>query len=118
MKIHYDFEEFNAHQVRILKEIIASIKFELENLGLDEPKVKESTFDIAFSMTAIIDSSRVMELNGHDVLPFLGFRALLEDEEVLLANESGSYMHELCSAVVERMFADGSEVVDVGDAVN
>lgn len=103
MKIAMDDNQYEKLQSRVMDEIINTIIAELQSAEIPEEKICELTADLAFSIGAIIDASRVMELDGRPVLPFLSF-ALDEDRKEILVNEDGSYMHDDAYGKVYTLF--------------
>jgi hypothetical protein len=103
MKITIDEKQYEKLQSRVMDEIIDTIVSELQSAGVEEEKICELTADISFSIGTIIDASRVMELDGKPVLPFLTF-ATTEDRSEIIANEDGSYMHDDAYGKVYALF--------------
>jgi hypothetical protein len=105
MRVKKDRDEFDKRQKALIQEVAFSVKERLQEMGLggDRDLVEGLVFDVS----AILDGSREMELDGRPLLPFLTF-ADDRDPEELLAVESGSWMHEICGRVVEEMFEDES----------
>lgn len=104
MKIAMDDNYYAKLQDRVMDEIINTIIAELQSAEIPEEKMCELTADLAFSIGAIIDASRVMELeDGRPVLPFLSF-ALDEDRKEILVDEDGSYMHDDAYGKVYTIF--------------
>ncbi len=68
-------------------------------LGEDQELVESLVFDIA----AIFDGSRDVKSDGEPLRPFITFA---DDRKGgrLIAVEGGSWMHEICSGIVEQMF--------------
>jgi len=93
MKITIDDQQYEKLQARLMDEIIETIVLELQNAGVEEEKICELTADLSFSIGTILDASRIMELEGKSVLPFLAFAADDERSEII-ANDYGSYLHD------------------------
>lgn len=110
MQVSIDSDKFDALQIRLLEEIIRSVAAGLKSAGItEESALSEATGSIVFSIGAIIDGSRVMELDGQPVVPFLAF-ANERGGNDLLAAEGGSWMHEyVFGAVDEILFGDADE---------
>ena len=103
MQIKIDRDEFDKRQRAVIQEIACNVKDLLQEMGLgDDRGLVES---LVFDISAILDGSRVMELDGKPLLPFLTFADEREPKQ-LLAAEGGSWMHEICGGVVEEMFED------------
>lgn len=111
MKINIDTDRFDELQSRVLEELIVSIRDGLREAGItDEDALVEATGNIAFSVAAIIDGSRVMDLDGDEVVPVLTF-ANERNGEDLVAAKGGSWMHEYVFGTVEEIF-EGEEEED------
>lgn len=111
MHISIDTNQFDALQMRVLEEIIGSVASGLKAAGItEESALSEAVENITFSVAAIIDGSRVMELEGKAVVPVLTF-AKEQNGMELIAAEGGSWMHEyVCGAVDDVLFGeDGDE---------
>lgn len=98
-------KEFDKRQSRVLREIIVSIKKELQAAGVPEEHLSDVAGKIAFSVAAVIDSNRVMKLNGQQIFPFLAF-AEDKTRTKFLAEPGGSWMHEYVFGMVDEIFAD------------
>lgn len=106
MKIELNSDRFDELQLRLLKELLTSIRDGLREAGVtDDDALYQATGNIGFSVAAIIDGSRVMEHDGSPVLPFLAF-ANERSGSNLTAAEGGSWMHEYVFGVVDDVFAD------------
>lgn len=103
MKIEKDDDKYDKFQEHILENIVREIKDTLEEKGVDEDLIYDITGDLAFSICAIVDSSRVMEVEGEPVLPFLTF-AKSDKKEELIAMDGGSYMHEMAFGFTDEVF--------------
>lgn len=101
MKVLIDVNQFDALQMRLLEEIIGSVASGLKEAGItDETALAEAVGSIAFSVAAIVDGSRVMELDGQPVVPVLTF-AKEPNGDSLIAAEGGSWMHEYVFGAVD-----------------
>ncbi len=103
MRVKEDHDEFDRHQRALIREIASSAHERLQEMGLGDDK--ELLEGLVFDISAILDGSREMDLDGKPLLPFLTF-ADSRDPKELLAAESGSWMHEICAGVIEEMFDD------------
>jgi len=74
----------------------------------EDQALSDVTGSISFSVAAIIDGSRQMDLDGQLVLPFLAFATERNGDEILAA-EGGSWMHEYVFGVVDAVFADDED---------
>ncbi|MBD2189442.1 hypothetical protein [Pseudanabaena mucicola] len=105
MKIELNPYRFDELQLKILEEIMISIKEGLQIAGVvDKKNLYDSTAEIAFSIATIIDGSRIMELDGKPVVPFLAF-AKEQSSDELVAAEGGSWMHEYVFGLVDEIFS-------------
>lgn len=110
MQISIDTDQVDALQIRVLEEIIRSVAAGLKEAGItDETALSEAVESIVFSVAAIVDGSRVMELEGRGVVPVLTFAKERNGEE-LIAAKGGTWMHEyVCGAVDDVLFGDGDD---------
>ena len=110
MKLNIDYGQFDQMQLRVVEELIISIRNGLKEAGIeDDDVIREATGNIAFSVAEIIDGSRVMELKGQSVVPFLTFVNERNGDELLIV-EGGSWMHEYVFGTVDEVFdAEGDE---------
>lgn len=109
MKITINSDRFDELQLRILEELIGSIRDALEEAGItDAQALREATGSIAFSVAAIIDGSRIMELDGEPVTPVLTFAKEVDGTD-LVGAEGGSWMHEYVFGTVDEVFDNGDE---------
>jgi len=104
MKVEINDEKYDKFQGHILCEIIKSTKEILEEKGVPEELIYDITGDLSFRICAIIDSSAVMEVDGEDVLPFLTFSKSSERRDTVIANDGGSYMHEMIYGFTDEIF--------------
>jgi len=103
-----DCEKFDLLQIRVLDEIARTIKDALHEAGIKQEKIPELTENITFSIAAIVDGSRVMELEGKPVSPVLTFAADEEGTELVSA-EGGSWMHEYAISAVYQLLHEDEE---------
>ena len=103
MRVTTNHDEFDKHQKALIKEIAFSLKERLQEMGLGDDR--DLVQGLVFDVSAILDGSREMEIDGKPLLPFLTFADDRNPKE-LLAAESGSWMHEICGRVVEEIFDD------------
>ena len=96
---------FDRHQLHLIREIIRAIKSDLAGSGISEERLADVTGDIAFSIAAILDGSRVMQTDGKPLIPVLTFA---EDAQrtTLVARPGGSFMHEYVHGTVDEIFDD------------
>jgi hypothetical protein len=110
MQISIDTDQFDALQMRLLEEIILSVASGLKEAGITEDSaLSEAVEKITFSVAAIIDGSRVMELEGRAVVPVLTFAKERNGIE-LIGAEGGSWMHEyVCGTVDDVLFGEDDD---------
>ena len=94
---------FDKRQLALTREIIRAIKSGLSNSGISEEQLADVTGDVAFSIAAIIDGSRVMQVDGRPLIPVLTFA---EDSErtKFIGQPGGSFMHEYVHGTVDDIF--------------
>jgi hypothetical protein len=106
VKIELNSDRFDELQLRVLTELLTSIRDGLRAAGVaDEDVLYEATGKIGFSVASIIDGSRVMEHDGSPVVPFLAF-VNERNGTNLTAAEGGSWMHEYVFGAVDDVFGD------------
>lgn len=104
MKISVDTDRFDELQLRVLEELVAAVRDGLREAGItDDQALYDATGSIAFSIAAIVDGSRVMELDGEPVIPVLTFAKARNGSE-LVGAEGGSWMHEYVFGTVDEVF--------------
>jgi hypothetical protein len=109
MKITIDSTRFDELQLHLLEEIIASVRDGLREAGItDDQALYEATGNISFSIAAIVDGSRIMDLDGDAVVPVLTF-AKQRNGADLVGAEGGSWMHEYVFSAIDDVFADDDE---------
>jgi hypothetical protein len=103
MIIKVDSKEFGKRQMRLIEEIAHDLKSRLEEMGLgaDQELVESLMFDIG----AIIDGSRVMNLDGKQLRPVLMFADDVKGEQ-LISSGDGSWIHEVSGDIVTKIFED------------
>jgi hypothetical protein len=108
MTIKIDEGKFDKCQLRLLEEIARDVKSALEEAGVSAERIQDVTESITFQIAAIVDSSRVMELDGKPLLPFLTF-AEDDKREQLIASPGGSWMHEYACGTVDQIFDEAGD---------
>jgi hypothetical protein len=105
MHLKTDDGAFDRRQLHLIREIIRAIKSDLTRSGIAGERLADVTGDIAFSIAAIIDGSRVMQAEGQPLIPVLTFA---EDAQrtTLVARPGGSFMHEYVHGTVDEVFDD------------
>lgn len=105
MNIIEDYEQFDAMQEALLREIVRSIRTGLGEIGIDPDKAFEATEKISFAIAALIDGSTAVMIDGKRVEPFLTFK---QDEDCLISG-GGSSMHEMAFNVALEVCGDIDE---------
>ena len=93
----------------LIKVMAGDIREMLEQAGLEGAALRQAVEQVTFGVATIVDGSRVMEVDGKPVVPFLTFGVVdadSEDEEVtaLLSSGEPSSMHEYATSVVREIF--------------
>ena len=110
MKLIVDEERFDSLQAHLVAEIVASIRDGLLEAGIkDDQVLYEATGNIAFSVAAIVDGSRIMELDGREVVPVLTFSDERNGDNLISAETGGSWLHEYVFGTVDEVFAAEDE---------
>jgi hypothetical protein len=105
MRVSPDESKFDSLQEYLIGEIVTAIRDGLQEAGIsDDQALYEATGSIAFSIAAIVDGSRIMELEGERVVPVLTFANSRDAEELISASAGGSWMHEYVFATVDEVF--------------
>ena len=109
MQITVDSDRFDQLQLCVLKEIISAIGEELRKSGVTEAHaLNDLTGSIAFSVAAIIDGSRVAELDGQEIFPVLTFSAEHNGSDFIGA-DGGSWMHEYVFGALDEVLSNVGE---------
>lgn len=105
MEITQDESKYDKRQLHLIRELVRVIKSDLAAAGISEEQLADATGDVAFSIAAIIDGSRVMKADGRPLVPVLTFA---EDDrrKKLVAGAGGSFMHEYVHGMVDEVFEE------------
>ena len=115
MKLTIDEDRFDSLQTHLIVEIVTAIRDGLREAGVkDDQALYEATGSIAFSIAAIVDGSRIMELDGKEVVPVLTFARECDGEELISASSGGSWMHEYVFGTVDEVFESEDDESDEG----
>jgi hypothetical protein len=108
MNITENESAFDKCQLALIREIIRAIKSDLADSGIEEDRLADVTGEVAFSVAAILDGSRVMQADGQPLIPMLTFA---EDAErtKLVGRAGGSFMHEYVHGIVDDVFDEDVE---------
>lgn len=116
MKISIDTERYDQLQLRLLEELVVSLRDGLREAGVDDADtLYEATGNLAFAVASIMDGSRVMDLDGADVAPVLTFARERDGEDLVAPPSGGSWMHEYVFGVVDDVFEQGDDELDDDD---
>lgn len=116
MKISIDTERYDQLQLRLLEELVVSLRDGLREAGVDDADtLYEATGNLAFAVASIMDGSRVMDLDGADVAPVLTFARERDGEDLVAPPSGGSWMHEYVFGVVDDVFEQGDDGLEDED---
>ncbi|WP_431095688.1 hypothetical protein [Polaromonas aquatica] len=94
-----DSSAFEAHQRRMLLEILITVRDGFVEAGVKkEKRLRELTENLAFHLACIVDGSRVMNTGAEYVHPVLAFTKGIgkkPDYAELIYSGGGSWMHEI-----------------------
>ncbi len=103
LNIEANQELFDKKQEEFILELAKTIKSTLEEKGVSEDLIYDTTDTLVFNIGALLDGSATAgELNDPSVA-YLAFRKS-ESEEELLISPIGSYIHEIAMPLVENVF--------------
>jgi hypothetical protein len=109
MKVELNPDRFDELHLCVLEELIGAIRTGLAEAGTtDDQALYEATGSIGFAVAAIVDGSRLMQLDGQSVVPFLTFAKERNGAE-LVATEGGSFLHEYVFSKVDEVFSKDEE---------
>lgn len=103
MDITENESAFDKRQLALTREIIRAIKGDLADSGIPEERLADVTGDVAFSIAAIIDGSRVMQADGQPLIPVLTFADDAQRSK-FIGRAGGSFMHEYVHSTVDDIF--------------
>jgi hypothetical protein len=102
MPITKDNAAYDQLHERLLRDMLLAIKDELDEAELDHDEVHELTANIALAISAILDGTSPLSVNGQKMMPFLAFTNEAQRDH-LIVNEQGSYLHEIVDTLFEEM---------------
>ena len=119
MKLTTSENEFDEFQLRLIREIVETVRDGLREAGVtDDQALYEATGNLSFSIAAIVDGSRVMQiepqvigLDAKDVIPVVTFARERDGDELITAG-GGSWMHEYVFGTVDEVFESDDEDSD------
>jgi hypothetical protein len=101
MNIEINLDEFKKRQTALIQLMAIDFRHRLEKMGLGEDQ--ELVEGLVFDICAILDGSREAKVGGKQLLPFITFADDRKGENLVSAG-GGSWMHEICSDVVEKIY--------------
>jgi len=105
MEIVQNKAAYNKRQFELLREIVLVTKKRLEQAGVTKEDSRELTGNIVFSISALLDASRVLKTGDDLFVPVLVF-ADDNDRNKLMAEPGGSWLHEYVIGLVDDIFDD------------
>jgi hypothetical protein len=103
MNIETNRDEFKKRQTALIKLIAFDVRSRLAKMGLGEDQ--ELVEGLVFDICTILDGSREAKIDGKQLLPFITFADDRKGEHLVSAG-GGSWMHEICSGIVEKIYED------------
>lgn len=96
---------FDSKQQALAEAILRAIRSELEGVDAPPELVEQLTGNIGFAVTAILDDSRSIEVEGKALSPVVTF--LINNDELEFGG-GNSWMHEYVYKLLPTVFADAS----------
>lgn len=106
MRQLYNTRMYEEREIRVVEELVRSIRDALAAGGIEGVALRSLTGDISFSVAAIIDGSAHMDLNDDHLVPVLGFAEGRIRDRLLVPNEGGSSLHGLVPGYIEHNLGD------------
>jgi hypothetical protein len=103
LKIEANQEQFDKKQEEFIIELAKTIKSTLEEKGVSEELIYDTTDTLVFNIGALLDGSATAGELDNPTVSYLAFRKA-EDEEDILVSPIGSYIHEIAMPIVEDIF--------------
>lgn len=100
MQLKRDLTVFDEQQFILVRELVKSIRFQLQEVGLSGEKLDEATASLSFSVASTIDDTSAIETDGKEVHPYLTFRT--SDDELTHCGEN-AYTHEFVYEVLKSL---------------
>lgn len=101
MELKLDIQQFDKLQKLLVEEILLSIRFKLQLVGMQGEELEDLTTQIAFKMASILDDHAAIEVDGVEVRPYLTFRGT--DDELIHCGEN-AYSNECIYEAVKKHF--------------
>lgn len=96
---------FDSKQQALAEAILRAIRSELEMVDASPEIVEQLTGSIGFAVTAILDDSRSVEVDGKALSPVVTF--LLGNDELEFSG-GNSWMHEYVDKLLPTVFREAS----------
>lgn len=101
MEFKQDAEKFEPLQTAFIDEIIKEINIKVQEAGLEGKELEDLTGRLALSIASIIDGTSGVEVEGVDVMPYLGFST--DDDEVVHCGEN-AYTYEFVRPLLTKLY--------------
>lgn len=105
MRQWHNYQMYEEREMRLVEEIVRSIKDALVEGGVQDASLRGLTESIAFSVASIIDGSCHMPVNDDHLVPVLGFAEGRMRNRLLVPSEGGSSLHGFVPGYIEEAFA-------------
>lgn len=101
MELKLDVKEFDKIQGVFIKEIVETVKFKLQEAGLDAQQVEDLTAHISFSIASILDDTSQVESDGVEARPYLTFRT---DDDTLVHSGENASTYTYVYGIMKKLF--------------
>jgi hypothetical protein len=101
MKLKLDTEKYDKIQEIFIKEFIQTIHVKLVEAGLEGATLENTTANLSYSLTSIIDDTSNIESDGMDAKPYLTFQG--DDDEIIHCGEN-SYTYEYVTENMKALY--------------
>jgi hypothetical protein len=103
ISIKIDEKEYDKRQMQLLDFLVREIIYTLDEEGVPPDKIPPVAKSLAFGICTILDASRVMEVDGKTLRPFLTFAENYVGTE-LVARRAASNLHDESNDHVDKVF--------------
>ena len=103
INIRIDEAEYDKRQMQLLDFLVREVIYTLDEEGVPSEKIPPVAKSLAFRICTILDASRVMEIEGKTLRPFLTFADNYVGTE-LLARRAASNLHDESNDHVDKIF--------------
>jgi hypothetical protein len=103
MQFEVDQEKFDSRQAVFALELAKTIKFTLDNKGVDENLVDDITETLLFNIGALLDGSTVVGTETEPIISFLAFHASEDFDSNIIVSPVGSYIHEIVMSIADEV---------------